>query len=43
MIYEKADIYYVAAVRTRLNKVVADLDLRPGQGPGSGQEGIGDG
>jgi cytochrome c oxidase subunit 3 len=29
LIYEKADIYYVAAVRARLNAVVADLDLRP--------------
>ena len=29
LIYEKADIYYVAAVRIRLNAVVADLDQRP--------------
>jgi cytochrome c oxidase subunit 3 len=29
MIYEKADIYYVAAVRARLNAAVAELDLRP--------------
>jgi cytochrome c oxidase subunit III len=31
LIYEKADIYYVAAVRTRLNRVVADLDADPGK------------
>lgn len=28
MIYEKADIYYVSAVRNRLNTVVSELDLR---------------